>query len=139
MKSKIVGKVGKTLIVLALLTLPLAYSNFLPTSLSSEVLPDYIKNHFIREVTFGLALVTFTIFLISRPLTRLNFTQIAVLGSAVVLPFWIAWSFGWSVGGLDAVWGEAIQPSGAYMIHIPQASLFYLGLIMLWAELRSQA
>ena len=138
MKTTIRGKIGKTLAIFGLLTLPFAYSNFLPTSLSSDLLPDYIKNHFIREVTFGLTLVGFTVFTITRPLTQKTFRTIALLGSAVVVPFWIAWTFGWSVGGMEAVWGEAIDASGAYMIHVPQASLFFIGLAFLWAELRKQ-
>jgi len=66
---------------------------------------------------------------------RQKWFQIAVLGSVVVLPFWISWAFGWSVGGIEAVWGEEIDASGAYSLHIPQVLIFYLGLILLWLSL----
>ncbi|MEP2989763.1 MAG: hypothetical protein ABJN65_01030 [Parasphingorhabdus sp.] len=137
MKCSYRAKIGRTFVIVGLLTLPFAYSNFLPTALSSYALPDYVKNHFIREVMFGVTLVVWTISLAIRPLNISNLKKIALLGSAVVLPFWIARAFGWSVGGMEAVWGEAIKPSGAYALHIPQALFFYVGLALLWFELRT--
>lgn len=137
MKSSYKGKIGRVFVIIGLLTLPFAYSNFLPTALSSDALPDYVKNHFIREVTFGVTLVVWTILLALKPLNAANLKKIAIFGSAVVLPFWIARAFGWSVGGMEAVWGEAIQPSGAYALHIPQASFFFVGVALLWLELRT--
>ncbi len=137
MTSAYKGKVGRAFVTIGLLTLPFAYSNFLPTALSSNALADYIKNHFIREVIFGVTLVAWTIILTFKPLNRANFRKIAIFGSVVVLPFWIARAFGWSVGGMEAVWGEAIQASGAYALHVPQASLFFIGLALLWGELKS--
>ena len=56
---------------------------------------------------------------------------LAITGSIVVLPFWLAALLGWSVGGLGEVWGDAIGPESAYALHGSQIALFYSGLALL--------
>jgi hypothetical protein len=126
---------GRILIALSISLMFFAYSNFAPTALGSDQLADYVKNHFIREMIFGCTLALLVIALTVTAKDKGKWLQIAVLGSIVVLPFWVAWSFGWSVGGIEAVWGTEIDASGAYSLHIPQVSLFYLGLTLLWFSL----
>ncbi len=127
---------GRILVVLSIGLMFLAYSNFVPTSLSSDQIADYVKNHFVREVIFGLTLAIYTIVLAFGPMTMEQWTRIAIAGSIVVLPFWIAVAFGWSTGGIEAVWGDRINPSGAYMLHGPQVGLFYLGLVILFFSIQ---
>lgn len=109
-----------------------AYSNFLPTALSSDQVPDYVKNHFLREVIFGVTLAIWTIRVALLPADSSSWTTIAVVGSVVILPFWVASLFGWSVGGMEAVWGESIGPDAAYLLHGSQVVMFYAGLACLW-------
>lgn len=124
-------KTGQLLVIAALSLLFLAYSNFAPTSLGSEQVADYVKNHFVREIIFGLALTIWAIKIALQPKDKLPFTQLLIVGSIVVFPFWIAVAFGWSVGGLEKVWGEAIDASAAYILHGTQVGLFVIGLILI--------
>ncbi len=124
--------IGKILIVTGIALMFLAYSNFLPTSLSTPKLADYVKNHFVREVIFGLALACLTIYLTINTSSTHEWLKVAVLGSIVVLPFWVASAFGWSTGGLQEVWGDNIKPNAAYMLHGTQTALFYIGVGVLF-------
>lgn len=124
-------KIGQFLVVTALSLLFVAYSNFGPTSLSSDKIADYVKNHFVRELIFGIALTIWAIRLALLPKEKLPFNQLLVIGSVVVFPFWIATAFGWSVGGMEQVWGKAIDASAAYTLHGVQVGLFLLGLLLI--------
>jgi len=124
-------KIGRLLVVVSIGLLFLAYSNFAPTALSSAKVADYVKNHFVREIIFGAALAAWTIRLALQPIDATRWRQIAVLGSIVILPFWVAALFGWSTGGIEEVWGESLGPGGAYALHGPQVVMFYLGLALL--------
>lgn len=130
---------GRILVISGVLFMFIAYSQFIPTSLSTPLIADYIKNHFIREVTFGLTLACLTIYFTAIAKTLSDWRRVAILGSIVVLPFWVAWSFGWSTGGISDVWGDAISPNGAYSIHVPQIFLFYSGLLVLYIGLRKRS
>jgi len=127
---------GRILVVVSIGLMFLAYSNFVPTSLSSNQIADYVKNHFVREVIFGLTLAVYTIVLAFGAMTMDQWIRIAIVGSIVVLPFWIAALFGWSTGGIAEVWGDRINPNGAYMLHGPQVLLFYLGLAILFFSIQ---
>lgn len=124
-------KIGQILVIAALSLLFVAYSNFIPTSLGSDNIADYIKNHFVREIIFGIALTIWSIKLALLPKDKLPFRQLLVLGSVVVFPFWIAVAFGWAVGGMEEVWGKAIEASTAYTLHGVQVGLFLLGLLLI--------
>lgn len=128
---------GKILVIAGIALMFLAYSNFVPTSLSTPKLADYIKNHFVREVIFGLALACLTIYLTVIAADPSDWIKVAALGSIVVLPFWIASLFGWSTGGLHEVWGENINPRAAYVLHGAQVALFYGGLVILFFGVRN--
>jgi len=124
-------KIGRVLVILGLSLLFVAYSNFLPTALSSELIADYVKNHFIRQVIFGSTLTALAIKLSLRVETMKQWITLATIGSIVVLPFWIGLSLGWATDGIAEVWGEAINENGAFMLHGPQVSLFYIGLLLM--------
>ena len=130
-------KIGRALVVISIGLLFLAYSNFAPTALSSDIVADYVKNHFVREVIFGVALAAWTIRLALQPLDATRWKQLAIAGSIVILPFWIAALFGWSVGGMEEVWGGSVGPAGAYALHGPQVVMFYLGLALLRSGTRA--
>ena len=49
-----------------------------------------------------------------------------------MLPFWIAALFGWSTGGIAAVWGETVWPGVTWTLHGLQVLCFYVGLYLLW-------
>ena len=127
---------SKALTISSICLLFLAYANFGPTSLSADQIADYVKNHFVREIIFGLFLSAWCIYLIvfARELEQLR--MIALIGSIVVLPFWIATFCGWSTGGLADVWGENINANAAYWLHGVQTAGFYLGLILLFISLQ---
>lgn len=124
-------KIGQTLVIASLSLLFVAYSNFVPTSLGSDNIADYVKNHFVREIIFGIALTIWAIRLALLPKDKLPFLHLLILGSVVVFPFWIAAAFGWSVGGMEEVWGKAIEASTAYTLHGVQVGLFILGLLLI--------
>lgn len=130
---------GRVLVIGALALIFLAYSNFAPTALSSELIADYVKNHFVREILFGLVLASWAIYLTMRDLTPSRFRMIAFLGTVVVSPFWIAAAFGWSTGGLAEVWGGEIDAGAAYMLHGTQTAAFGLGLVLIAAGRRHGA
>lgn len=125
-------KIGRILVILSLSLLFLAYSNFAPTALQSDTIEGYVKNHFVREIIFGIALTVWAIKLALQPITTLPFKQLALIGSIVIFPFWIAVLFGWSTQGLAKVWGGAINESAAYMLHGTQVGLFLLGLLLIY-------
>lgn len=125
-------KIGRVIVIVALALLFFAYSNFLPTSLSNDLIADYVKNHFIREVIFGVVLAAMTIRLSWRAQSKQEWFALGALGSIVILPFWIASLFGWSTGGLAEIWGGAIDEKGAYYLHGPQVVGFYLGWILMY-------
>jgi hypothetical protein len=124
--------IGKGMIILALSLLIFAYSNFVPTSLASDMIADYVKNHFVREVIFGITLTVMAIRSCWKTQGRERYLATAVLGSIVVLPFWLATVFGWSTDGLAEVWGEDLSKQSAYLLHGSQVTLFYLGLLLLF-------
>lgn len=125
-------KIGRVIVILALALLFFAYSNFLPNSLSNDLIADYVKNHFIREVIFGVVLAGLAIRLSLRVQSTKDWITLGILGSIVVLPFWIATLFGWSTGGLAEIWGGAIDENGAYFLHVPQVALFFLGWVLMY-------
>ncbi len=129
-------QIGRILVILALGLLFFAYSNFLPTSLSNDLIADYVKNHFIREVIFGVVLAALAIRLSLRVQTTREWVALGALGSIVILPFWIAALLGWSTGGLAEIWGGAIDENGAYYLHGPQVVGFYIGWIMMYPASR---
>jgi len=122
---------GRALTIAGLSLMFLAYSNFVPTSLSSDQLPDYIKNHFVREVIFGITLAAYAIRTTLSPIDHRAWAKLATVGSIVVLPFWIAALFGWSTGGIEEVWGGATDSGTAYLLHGSQVATFYLGIAIL--------
>jgi len=73
-------KTGQVLVILALSLLFLAYSNFAPTALQNENIVGYVKNHFVREIIFGIALTIWAIKLALLPKERLPFKQLDILG-----------------------------------------------------------
>ncbi|GEM_PF-3479761 len=123
---------GKTCILIAIGLLFIAYSIFIPTAFASETIGDYIKNHFIREIIFGLTLTGWTLWITLKHRPGNPITFIALLGSAIVLPFWIGTLLGWSTGDMAAVWEGAMTPQSAYLYHSGQVFLFYIGLAFLW-------
>ncbi|CAN0567769.1 hypothetical protein [Parasphingorhabdus sp.] len=130
-------KIGKLLSIVAIGLLFFAYSNFAATVFPSANVADYVKNHFVREIIFGATLAVFAIASIVRWTAATSLLVPLSLGSIVVLPFWVASLFGWSIGGLSEVWGESIQPQSAYLLHGPQVTLFYLGMFLLFLGARS--
>ena len=122
---------SKAIICLSIALLFAAYSNFAPTALGSDLIAGYVKNHFVREVIFWIALATITISLTLSARSKSDVWKIALMGSLVVLPFWIAAGLGWSTGGLEEVWGGRINANAAYMLHAGQVFLFYCGIIIL--------
>ena len=128
---------GRFLVISSIAMMFLSYANFLPTALGSGQLADYIKNHFVREVIFGLALAVTTIFLTFWTTDPEQWVRVAILGSIVVLPFWLGAIFGWSTGGLAEVWDGAIEAQTAYRFHTLQTGMFYLGLGVLYAGVKS--
>jgi hypothetical protein len=132
MNPALLTTVGRILVIGAIGLLFLAYMNFVPTALSSDHVADYVKNHFVREIIFGIGLAAWTIRVALAPIDSANCVQITVLGSIVVLPFWLAALMGWSVGGMEEVWGGSIGPGAAYLLHGSQVLMFYMGLALLW-------
>lgn len=129
---------GRVLVVIGIGLIFVAYSNFIPTAFASERIADYVKNHFVREIVFGIWLAGWAIRLATGPIDRSRFLLLAMTGSIVVLPFWIAWALGWSVGGMSDVWGETIEPGAAYLLHGSQIAAFYLGLVLIWVGRESE-
>lgn len=132
MSTSVAIHAGRVLVIAGISLLFVAYANFVPTALSSELVADYVKNHFVREILFGIFLAAWTIRLALQPVNARGISILAAIGSIVVLPFWIASLFGWSVGGMSEVWGDAIGPEAAYLLHGSQVVMFYLGLVLLW-------
>ncbi len=124
-------KIGQILVILSLSLLFLAYANFAPTALQNENIVGYVKNHFVREIIFGIALTIWTIKLTLLPKEKLPFKQLVIFGSVVIFPFWIAYFLGWSDQGLAEIWGKAINSQAAYILHGSQVILFLLGLLLI--------
>ena len=124
-------RIGQILVIAALSLLFLAYSNFGPTVLRSDAIVGYVKNHFVREMLFGIALTVWAIKLAIQSKDTLPLKQLAMIGSVVIFPFWIAYLLGWSDQGLAEVWGGAINPNAAYMLHGSQVVAFLLGLVLM--------
>jgi hypothetical protein len=137
MSESIVAKLGRLLLIAGIGLLFVAYLNFVPTALSSGQVADYVKNHFVREIIFGVFLAGWTIRLALQPVHSLRLGLLGVIGSVVILPFWIASLAGWSVGGMSEVWGDAIGPEAAYLLHGSQVVMFYLGLGLVWYARRA--
>jgi hypothetical protein len=72
-----------------------------------------VKNHFLREIIFGTPIAIWTLRLALQPMNSENWLQLALAGSIVVLPFWIAWTFGWFAGGMAEVWSGKVDTNGA--------------------------
>lgn len=134
--TKMMISLGKLLICVAVALIVFAYASFAPTALRSDVIVGYVKNHFVREIIFGVALVTLTIQNTVSISSFKHFLYVIFIGSIVVLPFWIAVVLGWSTGGIAEVWGEKINPNAAYVLHGFQIILFYLGVGTLGLGLR---
>lgn len=132
MRDSLVTRIGRALVIAGVGLLFVAYLNFIPTALSSDQVADYVKNHFVREIIFGVFLAAWSVRLALLPADTLRLGLLCVTGSVVVLPFWIAFLAGWSVGGMSEVWGDAIGPEAAYLLHGSQVLIFYLGLGLIW-------
>jgi len=128
--------VGRVLVIVSIALMFLAYSNFAPTALSSDGIADYVKNHFVREMIFGTALAVWTIKTALQPINPTNLTRLLLVGSIVVLPFWVASLFGWSTGEIEEVWGDSLRPNGAYFLQGPQVAIFFVGIALLWFSSR---
>lgn len=128
--------VGRVLVIVSIALMFLAYSNFAPTALSSDKIADYVKNHFVREMIFGTALAIWAIKTALQPVNPTNLTRLLLVGSIVILPFWVASLFGWSTGGIEEVWGDSLGPNGAYFLHGPQVAMFFVGIALLWFSSR---
>ena len=139
MNREIVGRLGRVLAIAGIALIFVAYSNFVTTAFSSTQIADYVKNHFVREILFGVFLAGWSIPLALLPVATLPFARLAAVGSIVVLPFWVGLLFGWSVGGMSDVWGDAIGPESAFALHGTQVALFYSGLALLWLGRDSSA
>lgn len=126
-----INRIGKLLSISAIGLLFVAYSNFIPTVFPSELVADYVKNHFLREILFGSVLAVVAIVKIVQLKQNSSLLMPLFFGSVVVLPFWIASFFGWSTGGLSEVWGENLEPNSAYLLHGPQVAVFYIGMLLL--------
>ena len=115
------------------LTLLLAYSNFAPNVLTNPDIIPYLKNHLIREFTFGVSLTLFSIFLIVRPIDLQRWKLIALLGTVVMSPFWIAASFGFVTQGMHETWqGQGTSDVTALTLHGSQVIGFYAGLALIY-------
>jgi len=128
---------SKTLICLSIGLLFLAYANFGPTALGSDLIGGYTKNHFLREIIFGIALAVITIGLTIASQYKQDVLKIGWAGSVVVLPFWFAAALGWSTGGLEQVWGDQINADTAYILHGSVIAVFYCGVAILTYALPS--
>lgn len=124
-------RLGKWLTAASIAIIFLTYANFGPTSLASDQIADYVKNHFVREIIFGWALAVLAIHRAMTVSTRRQLGVAALLGSVVVLPFWVAALFGWTVGGLAEVWGQSIRASDAFLVHGIQTAMLYAGLAIM--------
>lgn len=116
----------------------LAYSNFGPAALGSDMVAGYVKNHFVREILFGITLAIITLNLIILASSKRHIWKIILIGSVVVLPFWIAALLGWSTDGLEYVWSNQINSDAAYILHGTQVAMFYLGVLLLYQALPSK-
>lgn len=123
---------GRIIAILALLLLFFAYSNFAPIALSSELIADYVKNHFVREMIFGATLTLISIRLSLRVENRKQWLMLGALGAIVVLPFWVGALLGWSTQGLSEVWGGAIDEYAAFTLHSTQTAGFFIGLALMY-------
>jgi len=128
--------ISRILIIASISLIFVAYSNFAPMALGSEGVADYTKNHFVREIIFGLALATYTIYLAATATGISRCLGVAVMGSVVVFPFWIAAAMGWSTGGMELVWSTEIDSGTAYLLHGTQVVAFYLGLMLMIFAIR---
>jgi hypothetical protein len=125
-------KLGRAVVIAMLSLLFVAYSNFAPTSLGSPLVDDYVKNHFLREVMFGVLLTLIAIKLSLNVPTTKDWFLLAIVSNVVVMPFWIAVLFGWSTDGLAEVWGGEIDETAAYLLHGTQAVGLLIGLLLMW-------
>ena len=124
---------GRLLAIASVGFLLLAYSNFGPNALTNPEITPYLKNHLIREFTFGISLTLMTIYLLVGPITRIRWKTIAFLGTIVVSPFWIAASFGFVTQGMHGAWqGESTTDTTALTLHGAQVVGFYVGLVLLY-------
>ena len=123
---------GRIFCIFGLALLYFAYWNFARQSFKSKAIGDYVKNHFVREIIFGSFLSAYAIHLTLGDMVPIQLLQLGVVGSVVVLPFWIAAAFGWVSGGLSDVWNGAIDESAAYKLHGTQTVTFYFGLALLY-------
>ena len=122
---------GRVLTITSVSLLFLAYSNFAPNALTSDIVP-YLKNHLIREFVFGVSLTVFTIYLATRPPSYRRCHLVFLVGSIVVLPFWIGAAFGFVTQGMEQAWQGNADSTTAYLLHGPQVVLFYCGCACLY-------
>ena len=123
--------VGRVLTIASISFLLLAYSNFGPNALTNPDIVPYLKNHLVREFVFGAFLALTTIYLVIRPIDLNRWKLIALLGTIVVAPFWVAASFGFVTQGMEGVW-QGNMRGNAFVLHGSQVGGFYLGLLMLF-------
>lgn len=124
---------GRILAILSLGFLLLAYSNFAPNALTNPDIIPYLKNHLVREFTFGISLTLFAIFLIVRPIDLQRFKLITFFGTVIVSPFWIAASFGFVTQGMHDTWqGKGTSDLTALTLHGSQVIGFYIGLALIF-------
>lgn len=128
---------SRIFMTIAIFLLFIAYLNFAPTALSSSLVNDYTKNHFVREIMFGSVLAGFTLYLVYQKINIERWFKILFFGSVVVLPFWLAASFGWTTQGMQQAWQGEISPSSAYLLHGTQTALFYIGAGLMYLAIRA--
>lgn len=129
--------ISRICITVAIILLFIAYINFAPTALSSSLVNDYTKNHFVREILFGSVLAGFTLYLAFQKIDYERWLRVMFFGSVVVLPFWVAAGFGWTTEGMQQAWQGEISPRSAYLLHGTQTAFFYIGTILMYVVIRS--
>ena len=117
---------GFMLLMTALTVFSILY--FASVSLERADLADYIRNHFVREILWGL---TLSGVVASLTLQARSAALAALFGGLLVAPFWLGYLGGIGKSEIGAVWGDTAAPTDSLMLHATQVVLFGLGAFLM--------
>ena len=129
-------RIGQALTLLSVAVTVFSILYFAAAALGREEIADYIRNHFVREIVFGLTLCAATAWLALRRPAGGGIGLLALLGGLLVAPFWIGVAAGIGNREIAAIWGDLAGPSDSFALHTVQAALMLLGVALMAAGRR---
>lgn len=126
---------ARAFLALALLLNLVSYTAWGSTILPRADIPDYIRNHAVREIVAGAVLTLTLLAALRRPVARAWALPLVALSGGSVLGFWVGWVVLGGIGQIGTVFAGQ-KPLFAYALHVPQLFFWLIGSLLIISRMR---